>query len=104
MLTVKYHADFFNVVEQAVAWYKENAGEDIAEDFWIDVSRTIAAIIAHPDQHSCIQGTNVRRRRLQRFKAYSIQYRYRVNAETVSFLQLFHGSRHPDTNMERFGA
>jgi plasmid stabilization system protein ParE len=94
-VTVSYHPFFEADVKEARSYYEAEAGLRLAEDFQNEVRATIERIKANPLGFSFVYGP-VRRARLQRFRPYSIRYRFISETNTLRILSIIHGARHPD--------
>ena len=100
-MKLEYHPLFQTDLDNAALYYLKEAGKDLAERFIDEVEQGIFRIVDNP--LSCSKEfRDVRRLRLQQFKAYAVRYSFDENTETIFIGNLVHGARHPDTGKDRF--
>jgi plasmid stabilization system protein ParE len=101
MATLKYHESFWNDLRVAVDYYVNIEGMELGHLFVDAVEEAIRRIELHPELARKVHG-EVRRVRLQTFKAYSVRYTYDAATKRIFIGSLFHGARHPLTGLNRF--
>jgi plasmid stabilization system protein ParE len=91
-----FHPEFETDLVSAARYY-EKQRRGLGVEFIDAVEATVEIIMTAPSRWPERTG-GVRRLQLERFP-YLI--RYRAVADTVQFLSILHGARHPDTGSER---
>ncbi len=85
-------------VADAMQYYLEQAGSDLAADFYFEFLAAVRKIGNHPQTYP-IHFKEYRRMNLYRFP-YNVLFRI-VEASTVRILTVRHNSRHPSFGTER---
>ena len=91
-----YHPEF-EIELIAAARYYEQQSVGLGHDFITIAEATVETIMVAPQRWPERQG-GIRRMQLERFP---FLIRYRISADTVQFLSVLHGARHPDTSSGR---
>lgn len=98
-MTLEYHPLFATDLLEAARCL---ANEDAQLGFELikEVEKAVAEIKKHPLLFPTVY-KEIRRKRLKRFKAYSVRFRYNEPKQLVRVLSLTHGARHPITGTGR---
>lgn len=91
-----YHPEFETDLISAARYY-EIQRATLGREFIAMAEATVEIIMAAPERWPERQA-GIRRLQLERFP---FLIRYRITADTVQFLSILHGSRHPDTGTGR---
>jgi len=91
-----YHPEFETDLISAARYY-ERQSVGLGRDFIGTAEATVETIMAAPQRWPERSG-GIRRLQLDRFP---FLIRYRITADTVQFLSILHGARHPDTDSGR---
>ena len=91
-----YHPEFESDLISAARYYEQQSA-GLGRDFIDEAEVTAEKIMAAP-QRWPEHGGGIRRLKLDRFP---FLVRYRITADTVQFLSILHGARHPDTGSDR---
>ena len=98
-MTLEYHPLFGTDLLEA-ARYLANEDSLLGFKFIKEVEEAVVEIKKHPLLFPTVY-KEIRRKRLKRFKAYSIRFRYNEQKQLVRVLSLTHGARHPKTGTGR---
>lgn len=93
-----FHPQFETELTDAALYYEQQRA-GLGAEFLDTTERAIEAVVSAPHRWPIRIG-GVRRYLVERFP-YVIRYRITPTGETVQFLSLLHGARHPDTGHER---
>jgi plasmid stabilization system protein ParE len=91
-----YHPEFETDLISAARYYEQQSvglGRDLIDTAEATVETIMTAPLRWPERNG-----GIRRLQLDRFP---FIVRYRVTADTVQFLSVLHGARHPDTESDR---
>ena len=100
-MKVVFHDQFkFDLREAAYYYDCAESGIRLGNDFIDEVEEVIRQIVANPLINRVVH-RNVRRKRLNRFKPYSVRYSFNVSQSTLRILGVFHGARRASTGMTR---
>lgn len=91
-----FHPEFQTDLISAARYYEEQQ-PGLGGDFITTAKATVETIMAAPQRWPERSG-GIRRLRLDRFP---FLIRYRITADTVQFLSILHGARHPGTDSAR---
>ena len=91
-----YHPEFETDLISSARHY-ETQRATLGREFVATAEATVEIIMSAPDRWPERQA-GIRRLPLERFP---FLIRYRITADTVQFLSILHGSRHPDTSTGR---
>jgi plasmid stabilization system protein ParE len=92
------HPGFETDLVDAAAYYQAQRPQ-LGTDFLDEAEMAIEEVMSAPERWPAHSG-DIRKFRLRRFP-YSIRYRISRSGDTVQFLSVIHGSRHPDTARDR---
>lgn len=93
-----YHPAFDDDLTSAAVYYEQQQ-PGLGAEFLDEAERAVETVMAAPQRWPARLG-GVRRFLVDRFP-YVIRYRHVPGGETVQFLSILHGARHPDTGLER---
>jgi plasmid stabilization system protein ParE len=93
-----FHPEFETDLIDAARHYQTERPA-LGVEFLDEAEKAIEVVMSAPDRWSVRVG-GVRRFLVDRFP-YVIRYRISPNGDTVQFLSILHGARHPDTARER---
>jgi toxin ParE1/3/4 len=91
-----YHPEFETDLIAAARYYEQQTA-GLGHDFIANAEATVETFMVAPQRWPERQG-GIRRLQLDRFP---FLIRYRIAADTVQFLSILHGARHPDTSSGR---
>lgn len=91
-----YHPEFETDLISAARYYEQKS-VGLGRDFIGTAEAAVEIIMAAPQRWPERSG-GIRRLQLDRFP---FLIRYRVSADTIQFLSILHGARHPDTGADR---
>jgi len=93
-----YHPEFENDLIDAARYYQGQVPA-LGAEFLDEAERAVEEVMRAPERWPLRVG-GIRRFLLSRFP-YVIRYRITASGETVLFLSILHGARHPDTGHKR---
>ncbi|MCX6955832.1 MAG: type II toxin-antitoxin system RelE/ParE family toxin [Verrucomicrobia bacterium] len=93
-----FHPQFETELTAAAVYYEEQRA-GLGAEFLDATEQAIETVMSAPHRWPARIG-GVRRHLVERFP-YLVRYRVAPTGETVQFLSLLHGARHPDTGRER---
>ena len=93
-----YHPEFENDLTAAAVYYEQQR-PGLGTEFLDAAEQTVETVMSAPERWP-VRGGGVRRFLVARFP-FVVRYRLTPAGDTVQFLSLLHGARHPDTGRER---
>lgn len=93
-----YHPEFENDLTAAAVYYEQQRA-GLGAEFLDEAEQAVETILSAPQRWPVRVG-GVRRYLVARFP-FVVRYRLTPAGDTVQFLSVLHGARHPDTGRER---
>ena len=91
------HPKVYSDIDKIMAYYEEVATPDLANEFYSELRRFIAAAAARPES-SAVRKGEIRRVNLHRFPYHFL---FRIVGDAVRILVVRHHSRHPSLGIRR---